>query len=174
MVEGQRRGQAAAARLQSAAAEMLGEAERLPDELIHWKPAPDVWSVLEILCHVEEFIPFWTSQTLQVVGHPDQLWGRDHTDTARLAAVQRAPARRPADVTGGIRDGASRAAEAIQHLSDADLAVEATSKNPRWGLKPASFILDHLVVEHVEKHIGQIRRNVTQFQEQGSAGTSAP
>ena len=41
--------------------------------------------------------------------------------------------------------------------------VEATSKNPRWGLKPASFVVDHLLVQHVEKHLGQIRRNITQF-----------
>ena len=159
---------AGAARLQSAAAEMLDEVSRLRPELITWKPADDVWTVMDILCHVQEFVPFWTSQTLQVVRHPDRLWGRDHTNKDRLAAVENTAARRLSDVEAGIRDGARQAAEAIEQLSDADLAIEATSTNPRWGLKPASFIIDHLLVQHVEKHIGQIRRNVLQFQHRAS------
>ena len=132
MAEGKSRAQAAAARLQSSAAEMLGEVDRLPGEIINWKPAQDVWSVMDILCHVQEFVPFWTRQTLQVVGRPDQLWGRDHTDTDRLAAVQNTAARRLADVTAAIRDVVERAAEAIR-IERCRLAVEATSKNPRWG-----------------------------------------
>jgi hypothetical protein len=32
-------------------------------------------------------------------------------------------------------------------------------------VKPASFVVDHLLIQHVEKHLGQIRRNVTQFRE---------
>ena len=36
---------------------------------------------------------------------------------------------------------------------------------PSPAEKPASFVVDHLLVEHVEKHLGQIRRNVTQFVE---------
>jgi hypothetical protein len=39
------------------------------------------------------------------------------------------------------------------------------SRNPRWDVKPAAFVMDHLLVEHVEKHLGQIRRNVRQFSE---------
>ncbi len=58
------RGEAAGARLRAAADEMLTEVERLPSDLITWQPAPDVWSVMDILCHVQEFVPFWTAQTL--------------------------------------------------------------------------------------------------------------
>ena len=89
--------------------------------------------------------------------------GRDHTDTARLAAVTGTAANRLDEVLADIRRLMRRTVETLRELSDADLAVEATSKNPRWGLKPASFIVDHLLVEHVEKHLGQIRRNVAQF-----------
>ena len=58
-----------------------------------------------------------------------------------------------------------RSADALTSLSDEDLAVEATSKNPRWGVKPASFVIDDLLVHHVAKHQGQIRRNISQFNE---------
>jgi hypothetical protein len=43
------------------------------------------------------------------------------------------------------------------------------SRNPRWGVKPAGFIVDHLIVQHLEKHLGQIRRNVAQYQARSPA-----
>jgi hypothetical protein len=55
-------------------------------------------------------------------------------------------------------------------LTDADLAIEAASKNPRWGVKPAAFVVDDLLVHHVAKHQGQIRRNVARFAEARTAG----
>ena len=157
----------AAGRLQAITSDILAEAERLPPELINWIPSEGVWSVMDILCHVREFVPFWTGETLRIARHPDQKWGRDHTDTARLAAVTDTASNSLKEVVADIRRAVGRSVEALNHLSDDDLRVEATSKNPRWGLKPASFVVDHLLVEHVEKHLGQIRRNITQFN-QGS------
>ena len=163
MSESHTRARAGGLRLQAAAEEMIAEVQQLPPDLITWKPANDVWSVMEILCHVQEFVPYWAGQITQIVEHPDQTWGRDHTNTDRLAAVESAAGRTLSDVQHAIRTAARDAAERIAHLNDADLDVEATSKNPRWGVKPAHFVLDHLLVQHVEKHIGQIRRNVSQY-----------
>jgi uncharacterized damage-inducible protein DinB len=159
------RGEAAGARLRAAADEMLTEVERLPSDLITWQPAPDVWSVMDVLCHVQEFIPYWTAQALAVVERPQELWGRDHTDRDRLAAVDQTSARLLADVQRGIRQGVTQSSATLSRLTDAELETEATSRNPKWGRKPAHFIVDHLLVQHVEKHIGQIRRNVTQYQQ---------
>ena len=66
-----------------------------------------------------------------------------------------------------MRTGVAEAAAKLSGLREADLQIEATSKNPRWGLKPAGFIVDDLIVHHVEKHLGQIRRNVAQYNERG-------
>jgi fumarylpyruvate hydrolase len=163
------RGQQAGARLEAAARAMLAEVERLPPDLVSWKPAPDVWSVMEILCHVQEFIPYWTTQARNVVARPEELWGRDHTNQDRLAAVSSAASRRLPDVVEAIRQAAAESAAALAQLSDADLDVEATSRNPRFGRKPAHFIVDHLIAGHVEKHVGQIRRNVTQYQQRSES-----
>jgi hypothetical protein len=73
--------------------EILGEVSRMPPELVSWKPAADVWSVLENLCHIDEFVPPWTGEALNVVRDPTRTWGRDHTDTRRLAAVEAASTR---------------------------------------------------------------------------------
>ena len=157
------RGGAAAGKLIATTEEILAEVQQLPAELIHWVPAEGVWTVMDNLCHIREFVPFWTGETLRIVQRPAELWGRDHTDTARLAAVTNTAAQRLPDVVTDIREAVRHAADTLSRLSDADLASEATSKNPRWGVKPASFVVDDLLVHHVAKHQGQIRRNVSQF-----------
>ena len=83
-----RRARAAAAdQLTKTTDEILAEVQQLPAELIHWVPAEGVWTVMDNLCHIREFVPFWTGETLRIVRRPGEPWGRDHTDTARLAAV---------------------------------------------------------------------------------------
>jgi len=158
------RAEAAANRLEAATTRLIAEAERLPPALVTWRPAEGVWSAMEILCHVDEFVPYWTGQTLQIVREPNRPWGRTHTDTARLDAVGRADARTLADVVTSLRNGSRESCDRLRALSDADLDAEATSTNPRWGQKPASFVVEDLIVGHVEKHIGQIRRNVAQYE----------
>jgi uncharacterized damage-inducible protein DinB len=152
-----------ALRLQALTDEMLDEVARLPQELITWVPAEGVWSVMDILCHVREFVPFWTEETLRIAQRPHEQWGRDQTDARRLAAVANTATHKLEEVVADIRQAARRSADMLNGLSDADLAVAAISSNPRLGLKPASFVVDHLLVQHVEKHLGQIRRNVAQF-----------
>ena len=163
MLEQKTRAAAAAAQLQATTNTILAEVERLPPEIVTWIPDEGVWSVMDILCHIREFVPFWTSETLRIAQRPNEQWGRDHTDTARLAAVTGTAAHKLDDVLADIRRLLQRSVETLSGLSDADLSIEATSKNPRWGLKPASFVVDHLLVEHIDKHLAQIRRNVTQF-----------
>jgi len=165
MPEPQTHGAAAARQLTKTIDEILTEVERLPAELIHWIPSAGVWTVMDNLCHIREFVPFWTAEALRIVHRPAELWGRDHTDTGRLAAVTNTASYTLADVVAGIRDAVRRSAETLTSLSDENLAVEATSKNPRFGTKPAAFVVDELLVHHAEKHQGQIRRNISQFNE---------
>jgi uncharacterized damage-inducible protein DinB len=164
------RAQIATGQLQKVSDEILADVQQLPPELITWVPGENIWTVMDILCHIREFVPFWTKETVRIIRRPDEQWGRDHTDADRLAAVANTSGHNLRDVTGDIRRLVDQSVETLKTLSDADLSVEATSKNPRWGLMPASFVLDHLLVQHLEKHLGQIRRNVTQFGEKSSKG----
>ena len=87
MLEQKTHAKAAAARLQTITDEILAEVERMPPAIINWSPGEGVWSVMDNLCHIREFVPFWTGETVRIVRRPGEQWGRDHTDTARLAAV---------------------------------------------------------------------------------------
>jgi uncharacterized damage-inducible protein DinB len=163
MPESHARASAAAEQLTKTANEILAEVERLPAELIHWVPGEGVWTVMDNLCHIREFVPFWTDEAMRIVQRPSELWGRDMTHTGRLAAVTNTSAHRLGDVGADIRDLVSRSAATLKTLTDEQLAIEATSRNPRFGVKPASFVVDELLVHHIAKHQGQIRRNVSQF-----------
>ena len=165
MPEPDTRAAAAAGQLTATTDQNLAEVQQLPPELIHWVPAAGVWTVMDNLCHIREFVPFWTAETLRIVKRPAEPWGRGHTDTARLAAVTNTVAHTLEDVVSDIREVVRRSADALKALSEQDLGVEATSRNPRWGVKAASFVVDELLVHHVAKHQGQIRRNISQFNE---------
>ncbi len=52
----------------------------------------------------------------------------------------------------------------LSKLNEETLKQGAPSRNPRFGIKPISFIVDHLLVEHIEKHYGQIQRNVSKYE----------
>lgn len=173
MPEGKTRGALAAARLQTIAEEILGDVQGLTPEFINWSPGEGIWSIMDILCHIREFVPFWTEETLRIVRGCGEQWGRDHANEARLAAVANTAAYKLAEVMADIRERVRKSADTLAKLSDADLAIEATSKNPRWGLKPASFIVDQLLVQHVERHLSQIRRNVTQFNNRSASAGRA-
>jgi uncharacterized damage-inducible protein DinB len=164
MSDGSARAHELASRLEATADALVAEVSALPPELVTWKPAPDVWSVMEILCHVAEFVPYWTGQTLAIVRTPDVEWGRTHGDSARLAAVERAADRSLLDVVDAIQNGARAAAAQIRGLDDAALDTEAVSGNPRWGRQPAAFVIEHLLVQHVDKHLGQVQRNMAQYE----------
>src|SRR5262245_4444603 len=103
MPEAQTRGVAAAERLSSTAEDIFAEVQQLPAELIHWVPAEGVWTVMDNLCHIREFVQFWTGETLRIVQHSTELWGRDHTDSARLAAVPNTGRHRLDRVAADIR-----------------------------------------------------------------------
>ena len=63
---------------------------------------------MDNLCHIREFVPFWTGETLRIVRRPAEPWGRDHTDTARLAAVTNTAAHTLDDVVADIREAVRR------------------------------------------------------------------
>jgi len=138
-------------------------AKKLPEETIQWKPAPEVWSIHEILCHVEELLPYWSDEIRRVASTPGVEWGRGHANEARLAAVAASPTRNSKDVIAGVEKVTQHSVGVLNSLREEDLAIESPSRNPRFGVKPMSFVLNHLLVKHMRDHLGQIQRNLDQL-----------
>ncbi len=135
----------------------------IPEEELRWKQADDVWSIMEVLCHVEEITPYWLREIQAVVQAPGSEWGRNHLHEGRLAAVARADQRSLSDILEGILDTKKEVGSILGTMTEEDLAIESPSKNPRWGTKPMSFVVDHLLVEHLDTHLGQIKRIREQY-----------
>lgn len=139
----------------------------MPEELLHWKPAEDKWSVIEVLCHVEEAIPYWLDEVGRLVESPGVEWGRGLQDMRRLAAIAGAESRPLGEVLAAIRQSKEQVQAVLGPLTAEKLAQEAPSRNPRFGTKPLSFVIEHLLVEHAAKHVEQIARNIEQYKQAG-------
>src|SRR3954447_11660523 len=99
---------AAAASMGSTADEILSQVEEMPEDCIHWKPGAEVWTVMDNLCHIVEFIPYWTAQIAQVIQYPEKEWGRTHADPDRLAAVADTSSRDLTAIKEQIRSSVAR------------------------------------------------------------------
>ncbi|TBL78707.1 DinB family protein [Paenibacillus thalictri] len=148
--------------------QIIAIAEKLPDEVVRYKPAEDKWSVLEVLCHLEEALPYWLEEIQRVVAAPGSEWGRGLTHEGRLQAVAEANSRSLDDVLPKLGAVKRLIRETLTSISEEALQQQAPSRNPRFGTKPLQFIVDHLLVEHAATHLAQINRNIHQYNESHS------
>lgn len=143
--------------------EILNICKSLPEGIVTWKPDENKWSILEVLCHVEEATPYWLNEIERLIQNPGAEWGRGLQHEGRLAAVAQADKRQLDEVCEGIAKSKEKVRSVLSSLDEKDLAKEAPSRNPRFGTKPLQFIVDHLLVEHLITHLKQINRNIQQF-----------
>lgn len=156
--------QEAIASIQHSLDQIIASAKGLSPEVAAWKPAEDKWSVMEVLVHVDEAIPYWLDEISRLLDQPGMEWGRGLQDEKRLAAIETASSRSLDDVLASIEKIKERVASVLAPLTEEQLKREAPSRNPRFGTKPLSFIVDHLLVEHADKHVQQIKRNLEQYE----------
>ncbi|WP_066307146.1 DinB family protein [Bacillus sp. FJAT-29814] len=145
--------------------EIISLAENTPKDQLAWKPSNDEWSVMEVLSHVEEIIYYWVTELQRVIAVPGP-WGRGMDAPARLEAVRQAHSRQYQDVKAGILDATAHALSAFDEIREENLAIEAPHRNPKFGSKNMHFLVEHFLVEHLQKHITQIKRVKKQYQEQ--------
>lgn len=149
--------------LQTTFEQLETEVRVIPAEWLPRKPGPEVWSIFDNLCHIREFVPYWTGHIESIKIDPTKPWGRTHADADRLAAVADTAGTDLDTILSDIRARIHAACKVLSRLHDEDLNIEAPSRNPRWGIKPAGFILDTLLVKHLEGHRQQIQRNVEEY-----------
>lgn len=57
-----------------------------------------------------------------------------------------------------------RLENALVKVTNEDLDKTAPSYNPKFDGKPLSFLIDHLIVQHVEGHYDQLVRHLAKVQ----------
>ncbi|MBZ6489475.1 DinB family protein [Priestia aryabhattai] len=135
----------------------------LSEEVLRWNPTEEEWSIMQILTHLTEAIPYWLDEIESLLETPGKEWGRGLQDERRLSAVSPNKVNQTtlSEVLKELEELKPQVEETLSKLEEGKLIIEAPSRNPRFGTKPLSFIIDHLVVEHVSKHLGQINRNLS-------------
>ncbi|MEH6948438.1 DinB family protein [Bacillus sp. JJ634] len=137
----------------------------LSEETIRWNPTEEEWSIMQIVAHIVEALPYWVEEIEQLVQSPGQEWGRNHLHEGRLQAVSPATvdAVSVEEMLQALEGVKQKVESGIGNLTTEQLAAEAPSRNPNFGTKPISFIINHLIDQHVNKHEGQIQRNLSKL-----------
>jgi uncharacterized damage-inducible protein DinB len=143
--------------------QIISTSKGLTPELLNWKPSEDKWSVMEVLVHTDEAIPYWLDEIIRLLDKPGTEWGRGLQDERRLAALASTGSRTLDDVIAAIEKAKNQVELVLGPITDNELSQESPSRNPRFGTKPLSFVIQHLLVDHADVHDKQIKRNIEQY-----------
>ncbi|MCU9600981.1 DinB family protein [Pallidibacillus thermolactis] len=146
--------------------DMINILNQTEDAILYIKPSEKEWSAMQIVAHVLEAVNFWLEDLEALLIVPGAKWGRNHEHVRRLAAVDEnvVAQLKKEDAIQRLQDLVSRVERTFKKLKEEDLDKTAPSYNPNFDGKPLSFIVDHLIVEHVVGHYGQIVRHLAKVQ----------
>jgi hypothetical protein len=140
--------------------EIIAKTNVLDEDTIRWKLSENNWSIMEIMCHVEEFITFWTGELINVIHNSSAHFGRKLNEKERHATVENANYRTMDQMLKSLEDTKQHTLNVLSNFSSSDLQVESVHINPKHGIKPMTFVLNKFVLEHLNIHILQIERNL--------------
>lgn len=140
--------------------------EETEESVLYIKPSEKEWSGMQIVSHVLEAVDFWVVDLEALLIVPGAKWGRNHEHVRRLAAVDEtvvAGLKKEAAIKA-LQDLIPRVEESLGKVKEEDLVKTAPSYNPNFEGKPLSFLIDHLIVQHVVGHYGQLVRHLEKVQ----------
>ena len=116
------------------------------------------WNRANVLGHMAEILPFWTSQIHAVVAGASSI-GRGAIGTkARRGAIDDGPERSEEELRAEIDRGVTGVLDLFDGLSAADLDREADHvRATETRRKRVSELLEQLLVNHFEAHVRQLR-----------------
>ncbi|PTL38006.1 DinB family protein [Alkalicoccus saliphilus] len=144
----------------------IEQGEKLDEELFSWKPSSEEWSIQEITAHVAEFPLYFTSELLGVVKDGQEKWGRGLDHPERLEAVNKAFDASQKELVKNVQSTSKEVEDRLGSLKDEDLDQEQEHRNPKFGNKSMEFLVEHFLVEHLDKHINQHQRVQSQYADQ--------
>ena len=144
--------------------DILKSIDGLDEKVIRWNPTEEEWSIMQIISHLNEAIPYWLGEIKRVISEPGSKWGRGLDDESRLAAVSNPDELSIEEEIVKLKNVQQQVSDCLIQLSESQLSAENPHRNfEKFGYKPVSFIINHFLVEHVNKHYVQIQRNLNKW-----------
>lgn len=140
--------------------------EQTDEATLYIKPSEKEWSGMQIVSHVLEAVDFWVVDLESLLIVPGAKWGRNHEHVRRLAAVDETVVSKlkKDKAIQALQNLVPRVEEALGKVKEEDLAKTAPSYNANFDGKPLSFLVDHLIVQHVAGHYDQLVRHLQKVQ----------
>lgn len=152
--------------IKSTISQMTNILETTETSLLYKKPSAEEWSVMQIANHVIEAVEFWVADLEALLIVPGAKWGRNHEHVRRLAAVEekQVEAVSKEEVVLWLQSLIPLTEDVFEKVQAEDLEKTAPSYNTNFDGKPLSFLIDHLIVKHIEGHLGQMERHLAKVQ----------
>lgn len=140
--------------LRAAHAQVLASLEGAGEAEAHEVPAPDEWTVVQLLAHIAEILSFWTAKAVEITRENDpNITRSDVENDVRLAAVEGQAQDSMADLIQRAAEANSRAIGIVGNINPRDLG----RPGHRGENNPITVkgVIEYLI-HHIEEHANQI------------------
>ncbi len=143
--------------------QLLEALEAVPPDLFDRPPAPDEWSVAQVIGHTLESQDFW-------VGQVERLAQEDRPAIGRRTEAERQ--RRTYGFTDGRPKTPEEARERLRRTAEETrnrlsrlpaTALDRTAVHPDRGELTGAQVIEYLLVEHLTGHVDQVYATVRQL-----------
>jgi hypothetical protein len=122
------------------------------------------WGPREVLAHVAEMLPFWLGEFERLAEADRQEgegvpFGRLAVDELRLGVLERDRTLPLRELLDRIDAGIARWLARLPTITPGEWS--ARGAHPRHGDVPATWILDQMVVGHLEEHVEQLEATLS-------------
>ncbi len=138
---------------------LLERVRGLPDEKLY-AAAGEEWSVMKVLAHAAELLPYWARQAVDVAAREEngRPFGRTHDDPDRIDAVEGHARDRLEDVVPRIQAGLDETLRLLRGIPASGWA--RTAHHARRGEMSVEQIVDQFLVDHLDEHLVQADRAI--------------
>ncbi len=138
-----------------------GPLARLDASKLYQPPAANEWTIMQNLAHVVEFMPYWAGEIEKLVAEPGSTFGRTHEDVGRLQGISEHEMDSLSRIKAALPGSYAKLDEVLGKLKDSDL--DLTGKHVRYGEKTIEWLIEHLITDHLNGHVEQIQKNLSQM-----------
>jgi len=143
---------------------LLEALDAVPPELFDRPPAPNEWSVAQVIGHALESQDFWVGQLERLLTEERPAIGRrtDAERQRRTHGFTDGRPRTPDEARTRLRQVAEQTRSRLSRLPAE--VLDRTALHPDRGEISGAQLIEYLLVEHLSGHVEQVRWTVRQLQ----------